>query len=196
MFSTRKNRSCTKRCWMYGVGEYVALAAQMAGVLALALSASAQTVVPVDRSFRPPMQLNFSGDWKCSDGGATGLLKVAGTHRKKKLLAYALGSAWTEIVESQDGLNGEYFVGYDRDHQQFLIIDAEDPAYAAYQTDGWKDRKLTLTQLSRTGEAPTDRFVYEVSSADEFVVTWEWLQATRWEVKNHYTCRKIASQKP
>lgn len=180
----------------YGFGEYLLSAMQVAGLLALSLSAPAQTVIPVDRSFRPPMQLNFNGEWKCSDGGATGLLTVGPTHRKRDRSAYPWGGAWTEIAESQDGLKGKYFVGYDRDHQQFLIIDAEDPAYAAYQTDGWKERQLTLTHVSRTGEVPTDRFVYEVSRADEFTVSWEWLEGTLWEAKNRYTCRKIANQRP
>lgn len=193
MFLTRK--AATKR-WGYGSGEYLLPAMQLAGLLALVLSAPAQTVIPVDRSFRPPMQLNFSGDWKCSDGGATGLLKVGGTRRQGNLAAYPLGGAWTEIAESQDGLKGEYFVGYDRDHQQFLIIDAEDPAYAAYQTDGWKERELTLTHVSRAGEVPTDRFVYDVSRADEFTVSWEWLEGTLWKAKNRYTCRKIANTRP
>lgn len=194
MFLTSK-ATAAKR-WGYGLGEYLLPVIQVAGLLALALSAPAQTVVPIDRSFRPPMQLNFNGEWKCSDGGATGLLTVGRTHRKKNLPANPLGGAWTEIVEIQDGLKGEYFVGYDRDHQQFLIIDAEDPAYAAYQTDGWKERELTLTHVSRAGEVPTDRFVYAVSRADEFTVSWEWLEGPLWQAKNRFTCQKIANNRP
>lgn len=194
MFLTRK--ATPTRRWGHGFRECLLPAMQLAGLLALALSASAQTVVPVDRSLRPPLQLNFNGDWKCTDGSTTGLLKVGPTHRKRNFAAYPLGGAWTEIRESQDGLKGEYFVGYDRDHQQFLMIDAEDPAYAAYQTDGWKERELTLTPVSRAGEVPTDRFVYEVRRADEFMVSWEWLEGTLWETKNRYTCRKIANERP
>lgn len=67
---------------------------------------------------------------------------------------------------------------------------------AAYQTDGWKERELALTHVSRAGEIPTDRFVYEVSRADEFTVSWEWLEGTLWETKNRYTCRKIVSKRP
>ena len=51
---------------------------------------------------------------------------------------------WTEIRESQDGFNGKYFVGYDRDKSQFLMIDADDPALIAYFTEGWSGEKLVL----------------------------------------------------
>ena len=37
---------------------------------------------------------------------------------------------------------GHCFVAYDRDKRQFVFIDADDPACAAYSTDGWHDHLL------------------------------------------------------
>jgi hypothetical protein len=55
-----------------------------------------------------------------------------------------LSGPWTEIRESQDGFNGNYFVGYHRDKSQFLMIDADDPASVAYFTEGWSGKSSCL----------------------------------------------------
>jgi hypothetical protein len=59
-----------------------------------------------------------------------------------------LPESWTEIRESQDDFNGGYFVGYDRDRSQFLMIDADDPASEAYFTEGWHGKTLLLTSVN------------------------------------------------
>ena len=171
---------------------WLAVVMSTAGSLVLNMPARGQTIVPVDRQFPPPMGLNFRGQWSCSDASSRGLLKVGTPNHAARRYAHLLGQSWTEIEESEEGLIGHYLVGYDRDHSQFVIIDAEDPAYAAYQTDGWQDRKLTLASVSRSGSSfPTDRFVYEVNRSDEFTVAWEWLEGTAWTAKSHYTCRRL-----
>lgn len=165
--------------------------------LALTVPARGQTIVPVDRALHAPLGLTFRGRWQCSEGSSSARLKVEGRIRMAGRSARALGLAWTEIAESQEGFNRRYFVGYDRDHRQFLIIDAEDPAYAAYQTDGWEERRLTLTSVSRRGPLfPTDRFVYEVNRPYEFTVAWEWLDGNAWTARDRYTCRKMATNSP
>ncbi len=103
-----------------------------------------------------------------------------------------LKSGWATIVESQEGQFGHFYVGYDRDRKQFVVIDADDPAYAAYQTDGWQDEKLTLTPINVSAQS-TDRFVYEVKSSREFTVVWESLEGTTWIGGSRYTCHKLAN---
>jgi hypothetical protein len=56
--------------------------------------------------------------------------------------------SWTEIRESQDDFKGNYFVGYDCDRSQFLMIDADDPASEAYFTEGWHGKTLLLTSVN------------------------------------------------
>jgi hypothetical protein len=45
------------------------------------------------------------------------------------------------VLPSDGRRNGNYFVGYDRDKSQFLMIDADDPTSVAYFTEGWSDWK-------------------------------------------------------
>jgi hypothetical protein len=166
----------------------------MAGWLTLTTPARGQTIVPVDQQFAAPMGLSFRGEWSCSDGSSTGLLKVGNPSHISRRNQRPLGRGWTEIEESQEGLIGHYLVGYDRDHSQFVIIDVDDPAYAAYQTDGWRERGLTLAAANHPGLSfPTDRFVYEVNRSDEFTVASESLEGTVWITRSRYTCRKIQS---
>ena len=173
---------------------WLAVVISMAGWLTLTIPARGQTIVPVDQRFPPPVGLNFRGEWSCSEGSSSGLLKVGNPNHVARRYPHSLGQGWTEIEESQEGFIGHYLVGYDRDHSQFVIIDLDDPAYAAYQTDGWRERRLTLATINHPGLSfPTDRFVYEVNRSDEFTVSWEWMEGTVWTTRSRYTCRKIQS---
>ena len=168
----------------------LAVVVSMAGWLALTTPARGQTIVPVDRQFPPPMGLNFRGEWSCGDGSSKALLKVGSTNHAARRYAHLSGQGWTDIRESQDGLIGHYLVGYDRDRGEFVIIDVDDPAFAAYETDGWHERKLTLEPVHRPGLFSNDRLVYEVNHTDEFTLAWEWLEGSVWTAKSYYTCRK------
>jgi hypothetical protein len=175
----------------------LAVALSVAGVLAVTMPASGQTIVPVDEAFPPPLGLTFQGQWQCDDASSRGTLQIGRPNPRQTRDQRQLGHAWTEITESQEGLTGHYFVGYDRDHRQFVIIDADDPAFAAYQTDGWRAGTLTLTPVTRTDQSSqTDRFVYVVSGSSEFRVAWEWLEGTVWTKKSRYTCRKLSEGSP
>jgi hypothetical protein len=174
---------------------WLAVVVSIAGWLALTTPARGQTIVPVDRQFPPPVGLNFRGAWSCGDGSSKALLKVGSANHAARRYAYLSGQGWTDIKESQDGLIGHYLVGYDRDRREFVIIDVDDPASAAYETDGWHERKLTLTPVHRPGLLFSNaRFVYEVNHADEFTVAWEWLEGSVWTAKSYYTCRKLTTR--
>jgi hypothetical protein len=179
------------------LGARLAVAVSMTGMLAMNAPALGQTIVPVDKAFRPPLGLTFQGQWQCSDGSSRGVLKVGSPKRAARRAPRHLGQAWTEIVESQEGLTGHYLVGYDHDRRQFVMIDADHPAYAAYQTDGWRAAKLTLTLVNRTDQlSPIGRFVYVVSRSSEFTVAWESQEGMVWTEESLYTCRKISGGSP
>ena len=102
-----------------------------------------------------------------------------------------LGETWTEIIEKDGQTLGHYFVAYDRDKRQFVMIDANDPAYAAYSTEGWHDRRLTLTPVvDQTLSSPWYRLVYAVQSAVQFTITWELQRESGWIVKSVSTCNR------
>ena len=90
-----------------------------------------------------------------------------------------------------------YFVAYDKDKQQFVMIDADDPSYAAYATDGWHDRKLTLTSIDSRGQLlPRHRYVYEINDDLQFTVSWELWREEVWIQRSFCTCRKANHRIP
>jgi hypothetical protein len=185
MSATRSGKFCL---WLVvGMG--------ISALPAFTVPSNGQTIFPVARQFPPPMGLKFRGDWRCSDENSSAMLKVGSTNFAAGSSMKRLGSGWATVVESQEGQFGHFYVGYDRDHKQFVVIDADDPAYAAYQTDGWQDGKLTLTPINVAAQS-TDRFVYEVKSSREFTVVWESLEGTTWIGGSRYTCRKLANVQP
>jgi hypothetical protein len=129
-----------------------------ASLMAVFLRASAQMIVPADRTLHPPNGLDFSGQWLCGDGVSIAHLDVENRKCSTGGASLRLPASWTEIRESQDGFNGNHFVGYDRDKRQFLMIDADDPASVAYFTEGWKGKRLLLTSANDKGQlAPPHR---------------------------------------
>ncbi|MDP9052301.1 MAG: hypothetical protein M3O31_16510 [Acidobacteriota bacterium] len=161
-------------------------------LLALALPLPAQTIFPVAQQFPAPMGLDFHGDWRCTGGGEKASLEVRPASAPRHSLPVA-GPAWTALVEKQESLSGHYLVGYDRDHRQFLLVDADDPAYLAYETPGWLDGKLILTSVQRAGSSGLqDRYVYEVNGPRQFTFFSESSHSGLWVGGIHYTCRKNA----
>jgi hypothetical protein len=96
------------------------------------------------------------------------------------------------IRESQDDFNGNYFVGYDRDRSQFLMIDADDPASEAYFTEGWHGKTLLLTSVNdKSQSALPHRIQYDVDDSHRFTVTWELLEGTAWKAEPSVKCIKV-----
>jgi hypothetical protein len=169
-----------------------AIAVGFAGLMAVFPRASAQMIVPVDRTLHPPQGFDFSGEWNCGDGASTAHLEVENRNRSTGGASLRLPGPWTEIRESQDGFNGNYIVGYDRDKSQFLMIDADDPASEAYFTDGWHGNKLTLTSTNDQGQlAPPDRVQYDINDSRRFTVTWEMFEGTSWKAEPGVKCVKV-----
>jgi hypothetical protein len=158
--------------------------------------ASAQMIVPADRRLHPPEGFDFSGQWNCEDGVSVAHLEVKNRNRSAGHASLPLPEPWTEIRESQDGFNGKYFVGYDRDKSQFLMIDADDPASISYFTDGWNGKTLLLTSANNKGQlAPPHRIQYDVNDSHRFTVTWESLQGTTWKADPGVKCIKVDRQR-
>jgi len=162
------------------------------GLMAVFLRASAQMIVPVDRTLHPPEGFDFGGQWNCGDGASIAHLEVGNRNRSIRWVSLRLPEPWTEIRESQGGFNGDYFVGYDRDKSQFLMIDADDPASVAYFTEGWNGNKLLLTSTNDKGPlALPHRIQYDVDDSHRFTVTWEMLEGTAWKAEPGVECIKV-----
>jgi hypothetical protein len=162
-----------------------------AGLMAVFPRARAQLIVPVDRRLHPPQGLDFSGQWSCGDGDSIAHLDVKNRDRSTRG-TLRLPGPWTEIRESQDGFNGTYLVGYDRDKSQFLMIDADDPTSISYFTEGWNGQKLMLASTNNKDQvASPHRIQYVVNDSHRFTVIWEMLEGTEWKAEPGFMCIKI-----
>src|SRR5271168_4503236 len=145
-----------------------------AGLIVVFPRTSAQMIVPVDRRMHPPEGFDFGGHWNCGDGSSIAHLEVGNRDRSTGGEPLRLPGPWTEIRESQDGFNGDYFVGYDRDKSQFLMIDADDPTSVAYLTEGWNGNKLMLTSTNDKDQLSLPhRIQFDVNDSHRFTATWE-----------------------
>jgi len=165
----------------------------IAGFVLMAGTAGAQTIVPVDSKFPPPDGFSFQGSWKCTDQTGGGTLKVGKPSNRTGWRPRSLASTWTEIRETAQGLVGNYFVAYDRDKHQFIMIDADDPAYAAYSTDGWRDRELTLTSEEMQA-VQRHRLVYKIDGRYQFSVIFAMWDSSTWITSSSATCRKVSER--
>jgi len=165
----------------------------IAGFVLMAGSADAQTIIPVDGRFPPPDGFSFQGTWKCEDPAGGGTLKVGKPSNGNGWQRRSLVSTWTEIRETDQDLIGNYFVAYDRDKLQFIMIDADDPAYAAYSTDGWRGRELTLTS-EETQPMQRHRLVYKIDSRHEFTVIFSVWEGAIWVTSSSSTCHKVSER--
>jgi len=155
--------------------------------------AGAQTIVPVDARFLPPDGFSFQGSWKCGDPAGRETLKVGKPSSGNSWRPRSLASTWTEIRETDQDMAGNYFVAYDRDKHQFIMIDADDPAYAAYSTDGWRDRELTLTS-EETQRMQRHRLVYKIESRYQFTVIFAVWESAAWVTSSSSTCHKVSER--
>ena len=163
-----------------------------AGLIAVFPGAMAQMIVPVDRRLHPPQGFDFSGQWNCGAGVSVAHLEVENQHRSTGGATRRLSGPWTEIRESQDGFNGNYFVGYDRDKSRLLMIDADDPTSIAYFTEGWNGQTLMLASTNDKDQlAPPHRIQYVVNDPHRFTVTWEMLEGSDWKAEPGFMCIKI-----
>jgi len=163
----------------------------LAGLMGVFPRARAQLIVPVDRRLHPPQGLDFSGQWSCGDGDSIAHLDVKNRDRSTRG-TLRLPEPWTEIRESQDGFNGTYLVGYDRDKSQFLMIDADDPTSISYFTDGWIGKTLMLTSTNNKDQlASPHRIQYVVNDSQRFTVIWEMLNGTAWKAEPGFMCVKV-----
>ena len=165
-------------------------------LIALFPGASAQMIVPVDRTLHPPEGFDFGGRWNCGDGVSIAHLEVENRNRPTGGAALRLPGPWTEVRESQDGFNGNYFVGYDRDRRQFLMIDADDPASEAYFTEGWHGKTLLLTSVNDKSQSVLpNRIQYDVDDSHRFTVTWQMLEGTAWKAEPGVECVKVGRRR-
>jgi len=170
----------------------LAIVVGLSSLIAAFPRARAQMIVPVDRRLHPPQGLDFSGQWNCGAGASIAHLEVGNQNRATGGATPRLPGPWTEIRESQDGFNGNYFVGYDRDKSQFLMIDADDPTSIAYFTEGWNGQKLMLASTKDKDQlARPHRILYVINDSHRFTVTWEMLEGTEWKAEPGVMCIKV-----
>ena len=164
----------------------------LVSLIAVFPRASAQMIVPVDRTLHPPEGFDFGGRWNCQDGASIAHLEVENRNRSTGGASLRLPGPWTEIRESQDDFNGNYFVGYDRNRSQFIMIDADDPASEAYFTEGWHGKTLLLTSVNDKSQSVLPhRIQYDVDDSHRFTVTWEMLEGTAWKAEPGVKCIKV-----
>jgi hypothetical protein len=159
-------------------------------------AAVAQLIIPVRQWVSPQQHFDFQGQWNCSDGSSIAHLNVGMKTGIYSLTALQGGNQWTGILENEDGFVGKYLVAYDHDHNQFLLIDLEDPAAAAFRTDAWDGNALILSSVSNaTGSFPPYRIRYEVNDANRFTVTWEMKDGPGWVNEPSVACVRAGSQR-
>lgn len=62
-----------------------------------------------------------------------------------------------------------YQVQYDRDPTEFLLPEADDPAYEVFRPVGWGGPTMTLTYLVGLDEhLPANQFVYPTNNSGQF----------------------------
>jgi hypothetical protein len=89
-------------------------------------------MIPVTAKFADPEGLSFQGRWKCEDASTKATLQVGGGrgprhHRWRN--ARLAPAAWTQLTETDQNRAAHYLVAYERDKQQFILMDADDPAH-------------------------------------------------------------------
>ena len=162
-----------------------------AGLMAVFPKARAQMIIPVDRRLLPPEGLDFSGQWNCGTGASIAHLEVGSQIGATGGAPPRLPRPWTEIRESQDGFTGNYFVGYDRDKSQFLMIDADDPISISYFTAGWTGKTLMLTSTNNKDQLALHRIQYVINDSHRFTVIWEMLNGNEWKAEPGFMCIKV-----
>ena len=151
----------------------------------------AQMPIPVATSLITPLGLDFHGEWTCRDGASVAHIKVQEQHHGHSTLD--LSGLWTALTERQEGITLHYFIGYDRDKNELLMIDADDPASLSYLTEGWRGTHLIFKSVDASDrEFPSHQICYEIKSSKQFTVSWEILDGGRWIGDPVFTCNKTS----
>ena len=172
----------------------LALVTVMAGFLAVVERASAQLIIPIDQRLPPPQGFDFKGRWNCGDGISTAYLSVGSYDQPDKNSEPLPMGHWTHVRESQEGFYGKYFVAYNMNNSQFLLVDEDDPISLSYRTKGWQGNKLLLTALTDKNQLP-HHVIFAVTGPRSFTVTWELLEGTAWKKDPSFTCERVATGK-
>jgi hypothetical protein len=152
----------------------------------------AQVPVPIATNLITPLHLDFHGEWTCTDGTSVAQIKVQGRHHGHSTLS--VSGPWTELTERQEGITLHYFVGYDRDKNESLMIDADDPASISYVTEGWHGTHLIFKSVDASDRPfPPHHILYEVKTSHQFTVSWEILDGGEWIRDPAFTCSKTKS---
>ncbi|WP_158751113.1 hypothetical protein [Acidobacterium sp. S8] len=133
-----------------------------------ALSASAQTAFPVG-----PNGFTFSGEWDCKGQFINGK-----PHHSHYSAEPVLGGAWLQLSERDidpPGYLSEYLIRFDPAQKLYINEDLNNFGYARYASPGWQDNKFIFTSIEThyARPLPENRFVYTVTGAKSFDVSWE-----------------------
>lgn len=135
------------------------IAALLSAALGPLIPVHAQTVVPVGPKFPPLAGLTFDGQWECKSGDLTltARLRVTPDRARHGESMPSAQGRWTQLTETQQGIAAHYLVGYDRDANEFLLLDADDPAYEVFRPEGWSGPTITLTYVAPAGQTHADK---------------------------------------
>ena len=165
-------------------------------IVMLSAASFAQLIIPVDKKMPTPNGFDFQGTWKCGDGSDSAYLQVGLNRRQywhRKHREYRQTLHWTQLKEKDSDFTGHFFVAYDRDKQQFVMIDADDPAYSAFTVERWTETTVILSSVTALKSFGWDfRWIYEFEGPDKFRVSLEEKDGSTWQPRTACECRRIS----
>src|ERR1035441_8774272 len=123
---------------MNGVRLVMIVSIAALGFVSMDAIPQAQLPVPIGLKERTPLDLDFRGKWPCSDGNSAAQLLVLDQHNRESPIA--LSPQWTGVAERQEGISLHYFVGFNPENKELLMVDSGAPTLVSYATkDQWDD---------------------------------------------------------
>jgi hypothetical protein len=185
--------------WLRGIRVVVVVGSLFAILLALPESGTGQAKNPAPTVASPKTLADelqplgyFQGSWTCE-----GVFPSSGKSIASNMdFSSGLEGAWL-AVQSDDVPPNRFHArelwGYDKNAKGFrnFIFDNFGGA-RLFTSPGWDGDKLVWTgDAFANTDAPAQRFIFQKSSAQEFVVSWEVRKPLAdWSVGDRLTCRK------
>jgi hypothetical protein len=186
--------------WLRGKKVVAVIGSLFAALLALSSSSAGQAKDPDPRATSAPNTLAdelqplayFQGSWTCE-----GVFPSSGKPIASNLdFSSVLEGAWL-AVQSDDAPPNRFHArelwGYDKNAKRFrnFIFDNFGGA-RLFSSPGWDGDKLVWTgDAFANTDPPTQHFIFQKTSPQEFVVSWEVRKPpANWAVGDRLTCRK------
>lgn len=133
----------------------------------------------------------FVGDWSCTGQFSNGK-KIS----SRKTFTFVLNGQWLKMQHRDNPPHYYEATGmwhYDKPTKGFeVLLFSNSGSLRHYQSPGWKNGKLTLTNTATEGYI--DRFVYERNGNNEFQVTYKVKKGDTWKTGDTLICKRIEEQ--